>query len=285
MKFTPKHIEQNVNVSQSNALVEFGWLLGGIVLLVGIVYGALLFSVETVVTYMPDSWESSISRVFDTQVGRFMNHEQMRLNSAKTAFAQEVLDGVVASSSLAGRDFRVYVLEEDTVNAIAIPGNKILIYSGLFDRIKTKNELVMLLGHELGHFANRDHLRGLGRGVVTILTLLPLSASDTVVSNMVANIMTGEMMHFSRQQETMADDYGLDVVNKYFGHIGGAIQLYERLEDEQMPKVLMRFTSSHPLTEDRIRHLKISAGQDSMGHRSVESMPIWGEQKETDKQE
>ena len=46
------------------------------------------------------------------------------------------------------------------MNAVALPGGNIVVFAGLLKEIKSENELAMILGHELGHFAHRDHLRG-----------------------------------------------------------------------------------------------------------------------------
>ena len=43
---------------------------------------------------------------------------------------------------------------------------------GLLENVESENELAFVLGHELGHFRNRDHLRGLGRGIAFSLVLV-----------------------------------------------------------------------------------------------------------------
>ncbi len=76
------------------------------------------------------------------------------------------LERQLPENSPAKRDYQLFYVEENTINALAIPGDQIIIYQGLLDKMDSENELVMVLSHEIGHFANRDHLRGLGNFLI-----------------------------------------------------------------------------------------------------------------------
>ena len=82
-------------------------------------------------------------------------------------------------SPISNRPFHVYVTEVDDINAIALPGSNIIVFSGLLQNIQSENELVMVLGHELGHYAHKDHLRGLGRGLGISLVITSYSIHYT----------------------------------------------------------------------------------------------------------
>ncbi|MEP0779976.1 M48 family metalloprotease [Microcoleus sp. ZQ-A2] len=56
---------------------------------------------------------------------------------------------------------------------LALPGDAIVIYADLVQQAKSQNELMMVLGHELGHFAHRDHWRGLGGAYLSYRAPLP----------------------------------------------------------------------------------------------------------------
>ena len=55
-----------------------------------------------------------------------------------------------------------------------------VIYQGLLAQAESENELMMVLGHELGHFANRDHLRGLGRALLVQIAIAAFFRQTTV---------------------------------------------------------------------------------------------------------
>jgi Zn-dependent protease with chaperone function len=60
--------------------------------------------------------------------------------------------------------YKVSVHDQATVNAVALPGGNIIVFKGLLTELKSENEVAMILAHELGHYAHRDHLHGIGQG-------------------------------------------------------------------------------------------------------------------------
>ena len=137
-----------------------------------------------------------------------------------------------------------------------MPGDVIIIYQGLLEKMDSENELVMVLGHEIGHFAHRDHLRGLGN---TILIQLLLSfffdwgnIADYSI-NITNHILNAQ---YSQTQEINADQFGLDLLNKYYGHVAGATDFFSKLEAENQGNQQIAFLSSHPLPKKRVQKLK-----------------------------
>ena len=88
--------------------------------------------------------------------------------------------------------------------------------------VASEKEISFVLAHELGLFANRDHLKGLGRG----LLLWPLAAvflgNDNSETDLAGRSLIGVQMKFSQAQETKADHFVLELMSKQFGHVVGA---------------------------------------------------------------
>ncbi|NET51264.1 MAG: M48 family metallopeptidase, partial [Merismopedia sp. SIO2A8] len=167
------------------------------------------------------------------------------------------------------RDYQVLYIPEPVVNAAAIPGDRVLIYQGLLDEMGSENELMMVLGHELGHFANRDHLRGLSRQIMVRLVLAAflgdigsIGAIATSSTSMIANAQ------FSQQQEYQADEVGLQLLTKTYGHAAGATDFFETLMGQQ--SLNLEILSSHPTSEKRVKRLEslIQKGGYQIGERS-----------------
>ena len=57
----------------------------------------------------------------------------------------------------------VYVIDSGTVNAVCLPGNIILVYSGLLRRLQSPEELAAILAHETAHAMHRDPMQALKR--------------------------------------------------------------------------------------------------------------------------
>ncbi|KAM0828898.1 hypothetical protein ACQ4PT_067236 [Festuca glaucescens] len=56
---------------------------------------------------------------------------------------------------LDGLNWEVIVVQEKGVNAMCLPGGKIIVYTGLLDHFKTDAEVATVLGHEVGHVVAR----------------------------------------------------------------------------------------------------------------------------------
>jgi predicted Zn-dependent protease len=153
------------------------------------------------------------------------------------------------------RDYRVLFVPDETVNAIAIPGDRIVIYQGLLKQVESESELAMVLGHELGHFAHRDHLRGLGHALVLQVGMATLfgdvSSLAAIASSGVASLSEAQ---FSRGQEQAADEFGLDLLQRTYHQVAGATDFFQRMAEEGGRR--FDFLATHPDPGRRVRHLQ-----------------------------
>jgi len=248
VKFTPKHIEGNVNVSKTHPLVELGWLLGGL-LLVGLVFYLLLgVLTELAVARIPISAEIWLGEQFVDSMEALENEPlQRRL--------QTLLDQLPAESPLHRYPFSVQLVDTEEINALALPGGHIVVFAGLLQQAASENELAMVLAHELGHFAHRDHLRRLGRGLgLTVATLL-FFGEESAASELVRDLFLVSESHYSREQESAADRFGLDLLVARYGHAGGVTDFFDRVgkvSGTRVPDLL----ASHPQPGARARALQ-----------------------------
>jgi Zn-dependent protease with chaperone function len=140
----------------------------------------------------------------------------------------------------------------------------IIVTLGLLDEVESENELAFVLGHELGHFKNRDHLRALGRGAVLSVFFAVVTGNDVAGIGIKAADVT--LRGFGRKQETAADEFGMRIVNAEFGHVSESWRLFERwnIEDNSYTN-LITYLATHPETGHRIVDMKHYA--EKMGWR------------------
>ena len=141
-------------------------------------------------------------------------------------------------------------------NAFALPGGRILLTMALLEKLGDDEAAVaFVLAHELGHYRQRDHLRGLGRAVGMAVCLMALGGSGDVLP--VARVLT-EAMHrtYSRAQEEGADRFAARLVYETYGSAEGAEKLFQLLREMEDLPAWAYMLSTHPDHESRIRVLR-----------------------------
>lgn len=249
MKYTPKALHENVNISHSSPLWELLLLLGGILGILAIIYIALGAAVDFVVPYLPSGLEQHLGRLY---ASAFEAHPSTSAESV----LQRLLDQVVKTASLQAGQYHVHLISTSQANALALPGGHIVVLSALLDELDSENELAFILAHELGHFVHRDHLRGLGRGLVLIAISNFLFGLDNALTNFLMQSLLTIEMRFSQSQETQADLFALETLDTHYGHISGATDFFEKLAEEDRRGRLAYFFATHPYPRDRIATLQ-----------------------------
>lgn len=154
----------------------------------------------------------------------------------------------------------VNVIDEDIVNANCGPGGKIIVYTGLLDRLKlSDDELAMVLAHEIAH-GIRDHAREqlstkAGFEIAGTLGAAALGAGamgKTVISK---TLDTGVGRIFSRRDETEADLIGLELAARAGFDPRASLTLWEKMAAETKGSRMPAFLSTHPSDVARAERL------------------------------
>ncbi len=168
-----------------------------------------------------------------------------------------------------GRDdyrWEFKVLEDRQVNAFALPGGKVAVYTGMLPVTQDDAGLAAVLGHEVAHATARH---GGERVSQTLLVQTGLAAVQVglarndprtvqaVTSLLGAGAAVGLLLPWSRAQESEADHLGLIYMAKAGYHPSAARDLWVRMarqsrEGSRPPE----FLSTHPLPETRIRQIE-----------------------------
>ncbi|HAC64518.1 MAG TPA: peptidase M48, partial [Cyanothece sp. UBA12306] len=132
---------------------------------------------------------------------------------------------------------------------------QIIIFEGLVKAVKSENELMMILGHELGHFTHRDHLKSLGRTLMIKMIIASIFGDSRTLANSAAiAIETISNSRYSQSQEYQADEFGLMLLNKTYGHVAGATDFFTRLSQKEHSN--WDFLSTHPASQRRVKKLE-----------------------------
>ena len=151
--------------------------------------------------------------------------------------------------------WEINVMDTPEINAWCMAGGKIMVYSGLIDKLQPSDaELAALLGHEIAH-ALREHTReAVSRSVGQQLVLTGLaaatgaSASTVQLAGAVAQV-TYALPH-NREQETEADRIGLELMARAGYQPRAAATFFQKLA-RAAPSSGPSWLSSHPQSEAR----------------------------------
>ena len=156
-------------------------------------------------------------------------------------------------------DYKFHMLDSKEVNAFALPGGNIFMFTGLYDKLDSEDSLAAVTGHEMTHVRKQHWAQAYAKQQQRGLLLgLGLSffhagrAAQTIAG--LADYAVGQ--GFSRTEEDQADAGGLDDMVHAGYNPQGMINLFGTLQ-----KVAGNggglggaFLSNHPLTSDRIKH-------------------------------
>lgn len=156
----------------------------------------------------------------------------------------------------------------DVLNAFALPGGKVGVYSGIFKITQNDAGLATVLAHEVGHVVARHGAERVSEGLLVQLGGMVLAeatksrpdATQQLIQSAYgigANI--GVMLPHSRQQELEADHLGLIYMARAGYDPREAVEFWKRFsvyEKQQGGKRPPEFLSTHPVDEKRIAQLE-----------------------------
>jgi predicted Zn-dependent protease len=162
--------------------------------------------------------------------------------------------------------WEVNVEKNDQLNAYCMPGGKIMVLSGLVEKINaTDDELAAVIGHEIAH-ALREHGRErMSQAYVQQFGLQALAAFVTKGAaagaiNQAAGM--GSQLFFAlpngREQERESDRIGLELAARAGFNPDAAVTLWQKM-GAQSKSAPPEFLSTHPANENRIADLKALA--------------------------
>lgn len=219
-----------------------------VILLAGVYWG--------ISSIVPWAGLKLIKPTTETELGEKMYQSMMQgetIDKERTKLLQEFARSMQLSNNY---PIKLTVVKNKEVNAYAIPGGNIVVYSGIIKAMKSPDELAALLGHETAHINERHSLRSILRSAATgLIVSVVLNDISGVFSIVVENAEGLRTMHFSRGIEKNADEEGMKILVKNNIHPLAMKKLMQRLKENspEIPEVLS-FMQSHPATDERIKH-------------------------------
>lgn len=175
---------------------------------------------------------------------------------------------LVAAVEKSGFSPRFFIVPNKALNAFALPGGTVVIFTAVIERAGSGEEVLGVLAHELAHVTERHTMKNIvtSVGLYAVFSFLIGDAVGGIaaIANAAPLLLSKS---YSRDLERQADEVGLSYLLDAGIDPGGMARFFERvLEEEnkmsetvsQIPGALegLRFLSTHPETQERIAALR-----------------------------
>ena len=221
-----------------------------------VVAGALLLDAlpGLIAPLLPASWENRLGGWVEAA----MFHDQP---DCAGAAGQRALDTLVSRLRADGRinqPVRIAVVDNDIVNALTLPGGRVLVMRGLLDKADDGDEVAGVIAHELGHVAHHDPTTLLLRQLGLSTVAAAFGWNDTLGSaaGLAQSLLT---LSYSRRAEAAADAAGEQFLTAAGLRADGLGRFFARLQTlgDRGPGV--SWLATHPPTEERREHASRSS--------------------------
>lgn len=203
----------------------------------------VLFSPQWLAPLIPSSVDKKLG---DALVGDFGGR------FCHTPAGTAALKKLAASLDKNSDDLQVEVAKIDMINAVALPGGKVILFDGLVKQARSPDEVAGVLAHEIGHVREKHVMQALLRQMGLAVVLGGVDGnSGALVNNMLS-------MSYSRESEAEADAYSMKALGNAAISPVATASFFERLSEldgsargGDEGQGITAYMSSHPLSRDR----------------------------------
>lgn len=191
--------------------------------------------------------------------------ENISNNSRYNNLVERVGNRIAKVSHEPNLDWEYKVIDDDkTINAFALPGGKVGVYTGILKVAQTEAGLATVMAHEVAHATARHGGERVTTGILAQLGQAALSVAlrnnDPAVVNSVmqaygVGVNVGAVLPFSRGQETEADRIGLIYMAKAGYDPREAVKFWQRMDKASKGQSPPEFLSTHPGHQTRVSNL------------------------------
>ena len=160
---------------------------------------------------------------------------------------------------------RIKVVNSDIVNAFAMPGGIIVVYTGVLKQLQTYPELAALLSHEFIHIEHKHSTKSIFRQLGSRVFLGLLFGNFGAITSILVNQAEKfKSLNYSRAIEKEADMHGLTILKERKIDPGGFASLFIKLKNASAGEAIPEFLASHPDIDKRIEYIHAAISNDAI---------------------
>ncbi len=197
--------------------------------------------------------------------------ERISNNPRHNAMVKRVAGRLAEASDieLPKTEWEFVVFENDAVNAFALPGGKVGVYTGLIELVDSDDELAAVIGHEIAHVAFRHGNKRMSQniglalgGVLLDSSMRNKDKSDRQMARVGYGVGSQLLvaLPYGRKQETEADERGLMYAALAGYDPRASVTFWQKMKKKSKVRP-PEFLSTHPDTDNRIAFLESKMDQ------------------------
>ena len=194
-----------------------------------------------------------------------LEKEKVCGDNATLSMVKRLGNDIASAANREKWDWQYKVIDSPkTMNAFALPGGKVAVYTGIFKPAQNEAGLAAIMGHEAAHAVARHGAQRVSQALLVQagLSAASLSVNDpkqreAILGGLGAGAALGILLPFSRENESEADEIGVIYMARAGYDPREAVKFWERFKKATGGnKGTPEFLSTHPAPSSRIRALK-----------------------------
>jgi predicted Zn-dependent protease len=224
---------------------------------------------------------------FLKQIGRLLMALCLTLGVASSAYAmatvrdaeiettiRKLATPIFKTAGLVPENITIIIVNDPQINAFVAGGMNLFIHTGLLMQFDKPEVLLGTIAHETGHISgghlarNSDKFKNISLGTAMSYGLGAVAAAlgspDVGMAVLQGGTQAAQrtMLQYSRENEESADQAALNFLDRTHNSASGLLELLEYLnrEEHALYGNLNPYTLTHPLSRERIAHIRNHVG-------------------------
>ena len=228
--------------------------------------------------------ESQLAQMGDQAFSGMKEELKISNKPVQNSYVECVARSITAQvpATVFSGQWEVVVFDDEQVNAFALPGGKIGVYTGLLEVAKNQHQLAAVIGHEVGHVIaehgnermSQSTLINLGtQAVGQVLAANEVAQSGPIMAAIGLGMQVGVQLPFSRTHESEADVIGLELMAKSGFNPRQSVDLWQNMDKASSGNRPLELLSTHPSPQSRIKNLQAHMNRALAQYKSAPNRP------------
>jgi Zn-dependent protease with chaperone function len=226
-------------------------------LFLGLISLASTQAAGLIVKLIPLKWDEKLGEVsYPSAVGSMAPGSSKIEDKYVIQSIEEIKSRLAGALKKTPFKYEVTLLKSPIENAFALPGGKIVIFTGILLKVDSPEELAGIMAHEIMHVEKRHAMRQIVSrlGLTALLQIVLGDAADagSVILEIGSELLS---LGYSRSMESEADKEGIKLLSAAGISADGMIAFFKKMSENEKELKSMQWLLTHPLSEKRATEL------------------------------